>query len=182
MLVAKVRREAPRQLLGGQNAHAHSQQRYLAFSSREAVRRVQVDAPQAQGCGVSPLKMISRPCQKGERVAERLSPFLEGVCSCRTKTDKYATPLSMSLRRSLWTEEGKTLRRVKKVASGEWAQDLLAAWVTDGGRDFEPQNGLAAAAAAAASSSAAVVGRCWYDGAARSISWKRRPLVPSMME
>lgn len=35
------------------------------------------------------------------------------------------------------------LRRVKKVASGEWAQDLLAAWVTDGGRGFEHQKGPA---------------------------------------
>jgi hypothetical protein len=37
--------------------------------------------------------------------------------------------LPMPLSCSLGMREGKTLRRVKKVASGEWAQDLLAAWV-----------------------------------------------------
>lgn len=43
------------------------------------------------------------------------------------KSPSVQTLVSMLLSCSLGI---RTLRRVKKVASGEWAQDLLAAWVT----------------------------------------------------
>lgn len=70
---------------------------------------------------------------------ERSSPFLKSVCSYRTKMNKYATLLSMSLSRSLGTGEGKTLRRVKKVASGEWAQRFACGVGDDGGRGLSPR-------------------------------------------